>query len=322
MSQPNGTYDSTPAQYRSKLADWEERASVRQKPRHLIEERDLQEHLAFPPELLAITVHPAVQRFGPDILHALLLRRLYLYLDFTDKLELEVVNPVAKRIACGQLGLDLPPQMLLDARKICCDEDYHAFQATDLKYQLEAMTGVVAPLRNRPQFLDKLQVLEAPLEPPMRDMAHLFFVIVSETLISALLSQIPRDPRIIGAVRETVADHAADEGRHHAYFSRLLQVLWPKLSTAEQRLIGSLLPEFILAFLTPDSDALEDLLVCCGLSTVGARLVLKETYPRSVVVAGANEGAKATIRLLTRNGVLTDGRTAAIFQASALTIAS
>src|SRR6185295_14101103 len=63
-----------------------------------------------------------------------------------------------------------------------------------------------------------------------------------------IFSGIPSDPRVVMAVRELVADHAEDEGRHHAYFSRLLEFTWPRLNKAQRATIGPLLPEMVLAF--------------------------------------------------------------------------
>ncbi len=118
----------------------------------------------------------------------------------------------------------------------------------------------------------------------------IFFTIVSETLISAILSGIPSDPRVVTAVRELVADHAQDEGRHHAYFSRLLEFTWPRLSKAQRALIGPLLPEMILAFLEPDFVAIAGNLRACGLTAEQIDQVMTESYPPATVSAGIRVG--------------------------------
>ena len=113
----------------------------------------------------------------------------------------------------------------------------------------------------------------------------IFFTIVSETLISSILSGIPSDPRVVTAVRELVADHAQDEGVHHAYFSRLLEFTWPRLNKAHKAIIGPLLPEMVLAFLEPDFVAIAGNLRACGLTAEQIDQVMTESYPAEDVSA-------------------------------------
>ena len=115
----------------------------------------------------------------------------------------------------------------------------------------------------------------------------IFFTIVSETLISAILADIPADQRVVVAVRELVADHAQDEGRHHAYFSRLLEFTWPRLNKRQRAAIGPLLPEMILAFLEPDFVAIAGNLRACGLTAEQIDEVMTESYPPAQVTAGS-----------------------------------
>jgi hypothetical protein len=243
---------------------------------------------------------------------------LYRYLDFTAYLEHRVVNIVASRVALGETGFDLPRDMRHDAYKLYCDEAYHALFSADLKRQVEAATGIVSAPPHMPRPLRRLKAIQSASPHEMRALIKLFFVIVSETLISATLIQIPRDGRVVSAVREMVADHAEDEGRHHAYFASLLELIWPRMSCRQQATIGPLLPELILAFLEPDRAAIRSEVARCGLEPDVVRQIVDETYPAHLVQANARSMAKATIRLFERNGVLEHSRTQESFQAAGL----
>jgi hypothetical protein len=77
-------------------------------------------------------------------------------------------------------------------------------------------------------------------------------VVVFETLVTSILKDIPKDPSVVGTVREIVRDHAEDEGRHHAYFAaffkELCQGTRPELRVRAARC----LPELVSRSLTPD----------------------------------------------------------------------
>ena len=264
--------------------------------------------------------HLHIAALGPSAARRVLVEHLYRYLDFTAHLEHQVVNMVASRIALGKTGFDLPQDMMHDAYKLYCDEAYHALFSADLKRQVEAVTGIASPRPRVPHALACLRAtqLESPRE--LRSLIKLFFVIVSETLISATLIQIPRDGRVVSAVRKMVADHAEDEGRHHAYFASLLEMIWPRMTPRQQAAIGPLLPRFILAFLEPDIAAVRSELAGCGLDPDRIQEVIEESYPTPHVIAGARTMAKATLRLFERNGILEHSHTLEQFQAAGLIV--
>ena len=310
--------NSTRPSYRGSLWNWDERATVRVHPRRVLSAEEADGKLYFAPEMVPATQHPRVAALGPGVVRRLFINHLYRYLDFTAHLEHDVVNSVASCIALGKTGFDLPPDIMHDAYKLYCDEAYHALFSADLRRQVEAATQITAGQPTLPRALRVLHDIEQRSPPELRVVARLFFVIVSETLISSTLVQIPRDDRIITAVRNMIADHAEDEARHHAYFAALLDVLWPRMTTKQRAFVGPLLPRFILAFLEPDFASIKDGLVSCGLGQEEAAQVVEESYPRQQLIAGVRSMAKATIRLCERNGILEDSRTVEGFQQAGL----
>jgi hypothetical protein len=303
-------------EYRSRFGNWHERASVRVKPKRVLDMAG--SPVCFPPELVPVTSHSGVARLGPEATHRILAQRLYRYLHFTIDLEEVGVIPVTMRISRGRSGLDLPEPMLADAYAITTDEAWHAQFSYDLVKQMEAATGIDVRIPDTPRFIGRLHEIRSKMAPELAGLDELSFAIVSETLISAILSDIPNDQRLPAAVRDVVRDHAEDEGKHHAYFHSVLRHFWPALDRAQRRKLGPWLPGLIQAFLEPDYTAEAYALLDVGLKQSDVELILAETYPENVVVADIAQAARTTVRYFTEVGALDDPATRESFAAAGL----
>jgi hypothetical protein len=215
-------------------------------------------------------------------------------------------------------GLDLPATMRADAFKITTDEAWHAQFSDDLTAQMVAATGVSAESVVEPTFVGELRRLRAAFDPADRPLVDLVFAVVSETLVSALLADMPNDRRLARPVREVVADHAADEGRHHSYFQTLLRLLWPSLSAEHRRLLGPHVPAFVRAFLHPDPPAVRSALIAAGLTAREAAQVVHESYDPGTAAFDIRRPARATVRGFRAVGALDDPRTRDAFLAGGL----
>jgi hypothetical protein len=290
--------------YESSLRRWDERASVRVKPRRRMptDERRL---LYFPPELVPAASHPLVVCRGPMATTSVLVGALYTYLDFTVELEQYSVNPVCAAISRNRAGFILPDLMRQDAFKIYTDEAWHAQFSDDLAMQVAGATGVVPP--DRPPALRKrlLRLGESTSLPPQ--IMALVFAIVSETLISSFLADIPRDERIVTAIREVVKDHAIDEGVHHLYFASLLEHIWPQLTSEHKFDVSILLPKLIRAFVDPDLARVAAMLHDAGLSETEVGEVICDCYQRDGATKPATS-AHATLRYFANVGIFDDSR--------------
>jgi hypothetical protein len=302
-----------------KLQNWDKKASVRVKPRRiLMREEEERGKLYFSPELVPIGRHPLVTQFGPAAVREMQVCHLYRYLDFTTLLELDVIGAVSREIALGRIDFEMPDVVRAEAFKLCTDEAHHAYFSDDVKRQVAAATDVEPEPLATPAFLKTLRSIQRGLPPGASALGEMLFTVVSETLISSILCEIPKDKRVVSAVREIVADHAEDEGRHSAYFSQFFGLLWPQLSDAQQAVVGPLLPHFILAFLRPDEDAIRGSLRRLPLEHDQIDTVIAESYPREAVLEKAREAAAGTLRLLEHRGVLDDPRIGDEFRACGL----
>lgn len=303
--------------YRSAFRNWERRASVRQRPRRVLPE-PAEGQVYFPPELMPVVEHPQVVALGAQARHTLLVQALFNYLDFTAELENVTVLPVASDISRGRCGLSLPEAARRDAYRIITDEAWHAQFSEDLLHQVARQTGVTRASTDEPLFVGRLSRVEAQLDEAVRGIGRLLFAIVSETLISAILSDLPHDPRLPNAVRDVVADHALDEGRHHAYFRAILEYAWRQLSTDERRRVGPWIPAVIHAFLEPDYRFTARALASIGLTVEQVESVLTDWYPRTEVLANAATAAAPTVRYFQEAGALEDPATRDAFLAARL----
>lgn len=304
--------------YRSSFQEWYNRASVRSKPRRLCGEIAPTTHF-FPMECAPVASHPVLCNLGPAITEECLVQHLFSYLRFTDGLEHEVVNQTTRRIATNGSGFELPAEARFDAYKIYCDEAYHSLFSADLMLQIANLTGFNYQSFRRHPALEYFHSTVERVATKDRAWFELFFVIVSETLISGTLAKIPQSVNVVPAVRSLVADHAEDEGRHHCFFAQICEVAWAQLSDDLRYMIGIELPEFILTFLTPDFPAIETFLA----KYVDAKQVveiLEECYPRSSLIASVQTAARATLAVFEQAGIFSRPDVADAFEAAGFVI--
>ncbi|MDQ0424643.1 diiron oxygenase [Cellulomonas iranensis] len=290
--------------YRSPFAAWDRSASVRSSPRRVLASTELD---LFPEDLVPVAGHPVVGRLRPELRRRLLTQQLHRYLGFTAKLEYLVVNHVVLGIAHGSIEVPVPDEMRFDALRIYTDEAYHALFSVDLGRQVTARTGI-APRGGRPFFLVRLDALKARHDPSLAGLVDLLFTIVSETLISATLTDVARSTSVEPSVAALVRDHAVDEGRHHAYFAQYLRHLWAALDAGERRFAACLFPELIDVFLRPDTADVGDELLGYGLSRDEVNEVLADTFDEQVRASYNRATAARLLGYLDDVGVFDDPR--------------
>lgn len=285
---------------------WDDLASVRNSERHLLEE--LPGQALFPASLFPALAHPMVTEGDPAVAQALQAQRLLLYLDFTTELESLVVNPVLASIGLGKTPLDIRPVERVEAWQIYVDEAYHALNSVDLASQVGALVGIDHQVRVAHGFKSIVDRASAEADADA-DLVRLCAAVVSETLITGTLEQLPRDESVHPTVRAIVKDHEVDERRHHAYFTRAFTSLWPQLSPRDKMETGPLFADFIRGFLEPDVESLIDVTALALGSRDAARTVVHETRPSSLEETHRiRHSARATIALMRRVGVLESDR--------------
>ncbi|KAB7767241.1 diiron oxygenase [Xanthomonas maliensis] len=291
--------------YPMPFREWARCAKVRGPlPVHAPDANDWENGLLFTPELVLCHRHPLVQAQGPEALHWLLAQALYNNLEFTQVLEHQVVNTAVYRIARDDSGFELPPDMVSDAWNILVDESYHGKLTADLARLVQAHTAIPPTTAKVPAFYRRLQREFARAHPSAGELLPLFFCSISETLITRNLVEIPRDPRVIDAVRQVMKDHAEDESRHHRFFTSFIAEAWPQLSDRLQRYIGPLLPSFIAIFTDTDLVAVRGQLHDIGLNEAQADEVINDCYSPQQLAQVRRGAARSCVATLRKVGIL------------------
>jgi hypothetical protein len=255
----------------------------------------------FPAALIPYLSHDLVRGLPPQLRHELVVRHLYQFLLATTHLETRVVNRGAERIANNRIGVEVPVETRLDAFKVYTDEGYHSLYSLDMVAQIQAATGIAAPNWDFGGFADRLDDTAERLLPGEPVLAQLLQVVVFETLITAVLNELPGETSVVTTVRDLVRDHARDEGRHHRFFSGFFHHLWTNLDPGVRARAALAMPAFIEDCLRWDVHPVRRSLALAGLVPDAVAAVVLDAYggPQSI-----RHTASATVRMCRSAGVL------------------
>jgi hypothetical protein len=286
------------------LADWDTRAGVRADPRRVVRGELEANKTFFPERLIPYLAHPVVAALPEATRREMVARHLYQYLGFTAHFEVRVVNRAAQRIADGRAGFVSAPGLRFDAYKIYCDEAYHAMYCFDMVQQVADASGIRPLPYDFDPFLSRLDGVGARILPDEPELAKLLQVVVFETLVTAILRDVPAERTVLTPVREMVGDHARDEGRHHAYFSGFFRELWTTLDGRLRFKAAQALPELVRESLWPDDRPVRAALAAAGLDRHSVEGVLTEVYRPADVLAAIKQASRQAVRLFRQVGVL------------------
>jgi hypothetical protein len=280
---------------------WYENAGVRSGVRRMYTEEAEHAKVFYPQDQVPYLAHEALADLPAAARREVTIRHLHQFLLSTTHLETRIVNTTAERIANGRAGLDLPNAMRMDAFKVYCDEGYHALYSLDLADQIATVTGVAIPPWDFGWFVDRLEETGQKLLPDEPALAPLLQTVVFETLITAVLNEIPNDPTVVTVVRDLTRDHAKDEGHHHRFFATFFHELWTNLDRHLREPVAHTLPALIHACLTWDVEPVRASLLMSGVDRATADEVVADAYASS----GADpHTCRATVRTFRSAGVL------------------
>ncbi|MEU4213150.1 diiron oxygenase [Streptomyces sp. NPDC026206] len=284
--------------------EWDERAGVRTSPRRRLGDELRRGQLFFPPALVPYFDHPLTGALPGHQRTALLARHLYQYLGFTAQFETRVVNRATERIAGGRGGTDVPTATRLDAYRIYVDEGYHSLYSLDVIDQISRASRITPAPYDFGPFLARLDEVGERALPDETPLAQLLQVVVFETLITAILNDVPKDLRVLTVVRDIVRDHARDEGWHHAFFSGFFRELWARQPAALRGRVARCLPGLIRSSLLPDLRPVRASLAAAGLRPAAVEDVVRDSYPAGRVDEDIRRASRHAVRLFEETGVL------------------
>ncbi|WP_455920805.1 diiron oxygenase [Pseudomonas putida] len=245
------------ADYRSFADAWEDRATIRTRPRRRVED---DQRLIYPLSRQPLVLSATFVRECPQQRDFALVQSLYKFIHDVVIFETEIVNHTASAIARGRFAHDFPFACRYDAMTVVVDEDYHALVAMDFMQQTIELTGIMpVALPSEIELSRAIPVALAQVPEPLRQAAELICVAIAENTLTNDVAAFARDDSVKESVKGLMADHLLDEGRHATFWQRLVRIYWQAAPTADQASLAQMLPTFIERYLTNDIQKAFDL---------------------------------------------------------------
>lgn len=245
------------ADYQSFADAWENRATIRTRPRRVLED---DERLIYPLSRQPLVLSETFLRECPQQRDFALVQTLYKFINDVVIFETEIVDKTARSIAKNRFAVAFPFACRYDAMTVVVDEDYHALVAMDFMQQTVAMTGI-EPI----QLPDQIELSRAipaavALAPEhLRSAVELICVAIAENTVTVDVAAFARDDTVKPSIKGLMADHLLDEGRHSSFWARMVRIYWHTASAADRETIAQILPVFIGHYLTNDIQKAFDL---------------------------------------------------------------
>ncbi|MBF6037185.1 diiron oxygenase [Pseudomonas sp. P155] len=245
------------ADYQSFADAWESRATIRTRPRRVLED---DERLIYPLSRQPLVLSETFLRECPQQRDFALVQTLYKFINDVVIFETEIVDKTARSIAKNRFAVAFPFACRYDAMTVVVDEDYHALVAMDFMQQTVAMTGI-EPI----QLPDEIELSRAipaavALAPEhLRSAVELICVAIAENTVTGDVAAFARDDTVKPSIKGLMADHLLDEGRHSSFWARMVRIYWHTANAADRETIAQILPVFIGHYLTNDIQKAFDL---------------------------------------------------------------
>ena len=238
------------ADYQSFADAWENRATIRTRPRRVLED---DERLIYPLSRQPLVLSETFLRDCPQQRDFALVQTLYKFINDVVIFETEIVDKTARSIAKNRFAVPFPFACRYDAMSVVIDEDYHALVAMDFMQQTIALTGI-APIE-LPDEIELSRAIPAAIAlapEPLRAAVELICVAIAENTVTGDVAAFARDDSVKQSIKGLMADHLLDEGRHSGFWARLVRIYWHTASEADRQSIARILPVFISHYLTND----------------------------------------------------------------------
>ena len=238
------------ADYLSIADEWERRATIRTRPRRLLEN---DEKLIYPLCRQPLVLSATFVEQCPQWRDFVLLQSFYKFINDVVIFETEIVDKTARSIAKGRFSVPFPLACRYDAMTVVVDEDYHALVALDFLQQTVTMTGIQPlDLPTQIELNRALSAAQAQVPAHLRDAVELIGVAIAENTLTHDVAAFAKDNNVKASIRGLMADHLFDEGRHAQFWTRLVRLYWQTASADDRDSIAQVLPTFLAHYLTND----------------------------------------------------------------------
>ncbi|WP_024655948.1 diiron oxygenase [Pseudomonas syringae USA007] len=236
--------------YMSFIDAWEGRATIRTRPRRIVEN---DEKLIYPLSRQPLVLSDTFTRECAHLRDYALVQSLYKFINDVVIFETEIVDKTARSIAKDNFAIRFPFACRYDAMTVVVDEDYHALVAMDFMQQTIALTGI-EPIQ-LPTEIELSRAIPAALAlapEHLRSAVELICVAIAENTVTHDVAAFAKDESVKQSIKGLMADHLLDEGRHSGFWARLVRIYWHTAAEQDRECIARILPVFIAQYLTND----------------------------------------------------------------------
>ncbi|KPX19834.1 Mangotoxin biosynthesis-involved protein MgoC [Pseudomonas syringae pv. delphinii] len=236
--------------YMSFIDAWEGRATIRTRPRRIVEN---DEKLIYPLSRQPLVLSDTFTRGCAHLRDYALVQSLYKFINDVVIFETEIVDKTARSIAKDNFAIRFPFACRYDAMTVVVDEDYHALVAMDFMQQTIALTGI-EPIQ-LPTEIELSRAIPAALAlapEHLRSAVELICVAIAENTVTHDVAAFAKDDSVKQSIKGLMADHLLDEGRHSGFWARLVRIYWHTAAEQDRECIARILPVFIAQYLTND----------------------------------------------------------------------
>lgn len=238
------------ADYQSFADAWESRATIRTRPRRVVENDD---KLIYPLSRQPLVLSETFLRECPEQRDYALVQTLYKFINDVVIFETEIVDKTARSIAKNRFAMTFPFACRYDAMTVVVDEDYHALVAMDFMQQTVTMTGITPiELPDEIELSRAIPAAVALAPEHLRGAVELICVAIAENTVTGDVAAFAKDDTVKQSIKGLMADHLLDEGRHSGFWSRMVRIYWHTASDDDRQCIAQILPVFIGHYLTND----------------------------------------------------------------------
>lgn len=238
------------ADYQSFADAWESRATIRTRPRRVLENDD---KLIYPLSRQPLVLSETFVRQCPEQRDFALVQTLYKFINDVVIFETEIVDKTARSIAKNRFAVEFPFACRYDAMTVVVDEDYHALVAMDFMQQTIALTGITPiELPDEIELSRAIPAAVALAPEHLRSAVELICVAIAENTVTGDVAAFAKDDTVKQSIKGLMADHLLDEGRHSGFWARLVRIYWHAASADDRQCIAQILPVFITHYLTND----------------------------------------------------------------------
>ncbi|KFE45522.1 diiron oxygenase [Pseudomonas congelans] len=236
--------------YMSFIDAWEGRATIRTRPRRIVENDD---KLIYPLSRQPLVLSDTFIRECAHLRDYALVQSLYKFINDVVIFETEIVDRTARSIAKDNFTIRFPFACRYDAMTVVVDEDYHALVAMDFMQQTIALTGIEPiPLPDEIELSRAIPAALALAPEHLRSAVELICVAIAENTVTNDVAAFAKDESVKQSVKGLMADHLLDEGRHSGFWARLVRIYWHTAAEQDRAAIARIMPVFIAQYLTHD----------------------------------------------------------------------